>query len=566
MKRKILITSALPYVNNIPHLGNIIGCVLPADVYSRYCKLREYKSLFICGSDDYGTQTELKALEENNTCAELCEKYREIHKKIYQWFQIDFDYFGQTSTNDPKNDTNWNHTKISQNIFIKLAENGYFEEQVIEQLFCPELNMFLADRFIIGTCPNCHYEQAKGDQCDYCGNLLDALDLLEPKYKLNEKYKIEKQKTNHLFLNLPKLESQLKNWFESIKDNWSINSIEITEQWFKKGLKSRCITRDFKWGTPIPNTKIYGDKYKEKTMYNWFDAPIGYISITSNHLSDWEEWWKDPSTELVQMMGIDNVVFHSIVFPSCLIGNKDNYILASKIESTCYLTYEGKKFSKSEGIGIFGDKAMDSGIESDYWRFYLLFQRPEIKNSDFVWEDFQSKINGELVNNLGNLIQRVFCLIFKNNDSIIPDYDLEYEDEIDKEFINQTQILCSKYIEKMEKIQLKYAFQHIFTISHFTNKYIVTREPWILAKTNKKKFNNCANLLAHVIGLISNLLKPFIPTSCKKIFNIQNFDYKFFELQLNQMNNVKINKPEIIFEKIDDEKLKIFKINFETNL
>jgi methionyl-tRNA synthetase len=410
MAKKVLITSALPYVNNVPHLGNIIGCVLPADVYSRYCKLNGKDVLYICGTDEYGTCTEIKAREEGLTPKEICDKYYKIHKQIYDWFQIKFDYFGRTSTADPQKDLDWIHTVISQDIFRKVVDNGYVIEKKVEQLYCVELETFVADRFVIGTCPKaeCGYEKAKGDQCDKCGTLLNAVDIINPVYKLDSKYKLIKKKTEHLYLDIPKIEGKLREWFNSTNSSWAKNAISITQSWFNEGLKPRCITRDLKWGTPVPDTKTFGDKYKDKIMYNWFDAPIGYLSITANHTENWSNWWMNPDeVELVQTYSKDNIPFHTIIFPATLMATGDNYTLVTKVASCEYLNYEGGKFSKSENTGVFGDDAMTSGIPSDIWRFYLIIQRPEGKDTEFSWLDLQAKYNGELANNLGNLMYRV---------------------------------------------------------------------------------------------------------------------------------------------------------------
>ena len=337
-KKNILITSALPYVNNVPHLGNIIGCVLSADVFARYSRLRGHNALFICGTDEYGTATETKALLEKVTPQEICDKYFKIHKEIYDWFDIDFDYFGRTTTSE--------QTKIAQDIFLKLHKRGLLSEDILEQPYCEGCKRFLADRFIEGTCPNptCKYEDARGDQCDKCGKLLDAADLIDPKCKICRTKPYIKQ-TTHIFLNLPEIKEDLNQWVKksSLEGFWSSNSIQVTNGWIKQGLKKRCITRDLKWGTPVP---LPG--YEDKVFYVWFDAPIGYISITANYTKDWEKWWKNPDqVKLYQFMGKDNIPFHTVIFPSTLIGTKEPWSLLHHVSTTEYLNYETGKFSKS---------------------------------------------------------------------------------------------------------------------------------------------------------------------------------------------------------------------------
>jgi methionyl-tRNA synthetase len=280
--RNVLITSALPYVNNVPHLGNIIGCVLSADVFARYCRLMGYNSLYVCGTDEYGTATEVKALEEGKTPKEICDHYHKIHKQIYDWFDCDFDNFGRTTTE-------W-QTKITQDIFTKLHKN-YTYEEVIEQFYDVKESMFLADRFVSGTCPLCGYHDARGDQCDQCGKLLNATDLLNPKSKVSGSTP-EIRQSKHVFIDLPKIQPIHEKWFERAADKgqWTANSIQFTSALLKEGLKGRCITRDLKWGTPIPL-----EDYKNKVFYVWFDAPIGYLSITAGYADhEWEKWWKNP--------------------------------------------------------------------------------------------------------------------------------------------------------------------------------------------------------------------------------------------------------------------------------
>jgi len=564
--KKILITSALPYVNNVPHLGNIIGCVLPGDVYSRYCKQNGKEYLYICGADEYGTTTETKAREKNIHPKQICDKYIEIHKKIYKWFQIDFDYFGRTSTNNPQNDLDWKHTKIAQDIFTKIVDNDFVEEKEVEQLYSSDLQSFVADRFVVGICPKCFYDKSKGDQCDKCNYIMDAIELIKPYYKQNPEYKLEIRKTTHLYLNLPKLENKLNNWFSENKHNWSESAISITTSWLKNELKMRCITRDFKWGTPVPDTKKFGNKYQNKIMYNWFDAPIGYISITANYLDNWEEWWKNPKgIELVQFLGVDNVSFHSVIFPATLIGSNDDYTLVGKLCSTNYLNYEGQKFSKSNEIGIFGDDAIDTGIPSDVWRFYLLIQRPENKDTEFSWKDLQYKTNGELVNNLGNFIHRVLTFTYKKFDKTVPEMTNVYP--IDEKFIQDINSLSQKYVFAMEDIKLKDALGTILGILHLSNNYLAVVEPWKAYNCKQKgcgieRCRTIMHLSVHIVSLVSRFLFPFMPTTSKKINDGLNFEYPFNNLKLNVLKNVSINEPEMLFHKIEDKTIEDFKKKF----
>ena len=418
-KRNVLITSALPYVNNVPHLGNIIGCVLSADVYARYCRNRGYNCIYICGTDEYGTATETKAIEEGLTCQDLCDKYNAIHKEIYDWFDIEFDIFGRTPTRY--------QTEICQSTFKELEENGFLEERTIEQLYSEPLEKFLADRYVTGTCPKCGYEDARGDQCDSCGSLLNPTELKNPKCAMTGSTPILKS-TTHIFLKLGELAQDLQEYIErsSAAGGWSSNCMHVTKSWLDQGLKSRCITRDLRWGTPVPK-----EGFQDKVFYVWFDAPIGYISITAGYCGDsWKAWWRPseyfalepevPDVELVQFMGKDNIPFHTIIFPSTQIGSKKAWTMMNSISVTEYLNYEDGKFSKSRGVGVFGSDAKETGIPVEVWRYYLLAVRPESQDTAFQWDDFAAKNNAELNDNLGNFINRTLKFIFARFDGKIP--------------------------------------------------------------------------------------------------------------------------------------------------
>jgi methionyl-tRNA synthetase len=399
----VLVTSALPYVNNVPHLGNIIGCVLSADVYSRFKKLQGANTLYICGTDEYGTATEVKAMEEKKTPKEICDHYFKIHSDVYKWFDIGFDYFGRTSTE-------W-HTKIVQDIFLHVHKNDRIQSESMTQCFCENCQMFLADRFIVGNCPHCDFNEARGDQCDKCQKLFNSPTELK-NYSCNicRKQPIIKE-TTHLFIKLPEIVEELKAWIAKASAIWSPNSTNITNGWINMGLKTKCITRDLKWGVPVPL-----EEFKDKVFYVWFDAPIGYISITAEFLQEhYKDWWQNENVRLYQFMGKDNVPFHTVIFPSSLIASKQGWTLLHHISTTEYLNYESGKFSKTHGTGVFGNNAveLEHEIPSEVWRYYLLVNRPETSDSEFCWKDFSNKNNNELLANLGNLVHRALQFIYK---------------------------------------------------------------------------------------------------------------------------------------------------------
>ncbi|XP_030230287.1 methionine--tRNA ligase, cytoplasmic isoform X1 [Gadus morhua] len=505
-RRNLLLTSALPYVNNVPHLGNIIGCVLSADVFARYGRLRGWNVLYVCGTDEYGTATENKAREEGLTPQQICDKYHAVHAEIYSWFQVDFDFFGRTTT--PK------QTEIAQDIFWRLHERGFLLEDTVEQLRCEGCRRFLADRFVEGGCPHCSYPEARGDQCDKCGKLINAVELKNPLCKVCSKTPII-QSSKHLFLDLPKLESQLEQWLDksTAAGDWTPNAKQITRSWLRDGLKPRCITRDLKWGTPVPHPD-----FKDKVFYVWFDAPIGYLSITANYTDQWEKWWKNPEqVELYNFMAKDNVPFHSVVFPSSLLGAQDNYTLVNHLVATEYLNYEDTKFSKSRGVGVFGDMAKDTGVPSDVWRFYLLYVRPEGQDSAFSWADMALKNNSELLNNLGNFINRAGMFVTKFFEGCVPAMELLAED---KTLLAQVGWELRQYISLMDKVKIRDGLKHILNISRHGNQYIQINEPWKKIKggdQDRQRAGTVTGVSVNIACLLSVLLQPYIPTTSRTI-------------------------------------------------
>ncbi|CAI5458883.1 unnamed protein product [Closterium sp. Yama58-4] len=511
-KRNVMVTSALPYVNNVPHLGNIIGCVLSADVFARYCRLRGYNVIFMCGTDEYGTATETKAMEEGVTPRQICDKYHAIHRSIYEWFGISCDKFGRTST--PQ------QTKICQSIFKSIHEQGRLKEDTISQPYCVVCSRFLADRFVEGTCPTpgCAYEDARGDQCDRCGKLLNAADLINPRCHMCHS-RPEIRNTEHLFLDLPELKAELEAYVSdtSAAGGWSANSIQTTNAWIRDGLKPRCITRDLKWGVPVPL-----EKYKDKVFYVWFDAPIGYISITANYTEQWERWWKNPEeVELVQFMGKDNVPFHTVIFPCTLLGTKEPWTLMRTISVTEYLNYEGGKFSKSRGVGVFGNDAQDTGIPVEVWRYYLLTNRPEVSDTVFTWADLQAKQNNELLKNLGNFINRTLAFLAKPEGegfgSVVPEAPGAEQDELTAKFGQTVGELVKEYIDNMEKVKLKAALKTAMAVSSAGNLYLQESKFWKLYKEDKPR---CAVVMRSAVGvvhLLATLLHPFMPSFSEKV-------------------------------------------------
>ena len=547
--RNVLITSALPYVNNVPHLGNIIGCVLSADVYARYARARGWNALYVCGTDEYGTATETKALEEGLTPRAICDKYHVLHRAIYEWFDIAFDHFGRTSTADPWKDTAWPQTRICQEIFLGNCKEGNVTSAVVDQMYCLQCQGFLADRLIEGVCPLCGYEDARGDQCDKCGKLLSATELLRPTCKRGktlgaassggggggtntaatattppQPHAVEVRSSQHLFLDLPKLSERLDAWITkaSKEGAWTENACQITRAWVRDGLKPRCITRDLKWGTPVPYAGFEG-----KVFYVWFDAPIGYLSITADYMAGlggeaWREWWQAPppgaDVKLYQFMGKDNIPFHTVIFPASLLGSGSPFTLLHHVSTTEYLNYETGKFSKSRGVGVFGDSARDTGIPSEVWRYYLLQVRPELSDAVFSWADFADKCNNELLKNIGNLVNRSLSFSHSTFEGHLPPQGApELLGAREAELAASVNALLATYHEAMEGVKLKAGIQTAMLISAAGNLYMQDTKPWELAKTNLPRCAAIVHTIVSLVRQLSAVLEPFMPGFTDKV-------------------------------------------------
>lgn len=541
--KNVLITSALPYVNNVPHLGNIVGAVLSADVYARYCRVEGNRTLYVCGTDEYGTATETKALEEGMTCQAICDKYFKMHSSIYEWFQIEFDAFGRSST--PV------QTEITHEIFRDLYENDFFFAKSVDQCYCEGCSRFLADRYVEGTCPLCGFTDARGDQCDGCGKLLNAIELKEPQCKLCRNTPVVRT-SNHLFLDLSKLQSQCEDFVEGAAKtaHWSANSLSIARAWLTEGLRPRCMTRDLKWGTSVP---IAG--FEDKVFYVWFDAPIGYISITAGYDKDnWRRWWQNPgNVSLHQFMGKDNVPFHTVIFPSTLLGTGKPWTLLHQLNSTEYLNYEGGKFSKSRGTGVFGSDARDSGIPASIWRYYLLSSRPESTDSAFSWSDFVAKTNSELLANLGNFVNRSTRFLAAKLDSRVPSGELS---ESDRLFLSEhVDAELNRYREAMDLCNLRAALKCAMAVSAAGNLYLAEQK--LDNKLLQGNPDRCGVVLAVALNLcyvLSALLEPFIPGTSEDILKILRLPARkiprSFSLAIRPGH--RIGQPFHLFTKLDE--------------
>jgi methionyl-tRNA synthetase len=549
MKQR-LITSALPYINNVPHLGNLIQ-VLSADCFAHFCRLRGYKTLYVCGTDEYGTATETRAAEEGVSPRELCDRFYTIHSDIYKWFNIRFDKFGRTSTPI--------QTEIVQEIFKKLDDEGFIVERTIEQLHCDTCNRFLADRYVRGTCPHCGFDDARGDQCENCGKLLDPTELKDPRCSsCGSAPKLES--TKHLYINLPEVKDRLEAWIKdaSAKGFWANNAIQMTQAWIRDGLRERAITRDLKWGIPVPKAG-----FENKVFYVWFDAPIGYISITGNlgaeTTNDWraftDSWWKNPDeTELFQFIGKDNIPFHTVIFPSSLLGTGEKWTMLHHMSSTEYLNYESGKFSKSRGIGVFGTDVMETGISADTWRFYIFYNRPEKSDSLFTWKDFAEKVNGELIGNLGNLVNRTLSFVSRYYDGKIP-----LNHQSDSEFWKTVSEYEEKIASHLERAELRDAFRIIFELSSFANKTFQDGEPWKTRKENPVAAEALISDLSFLVRDIGIMIQPYMPAAAEKIVSFFGQSIGKDGLSWKDLGKTDgihtVTNPEVLFAKLEDDRI-----------
>ncbi|GHV75720.1 methionine--tRNA ligase [Spirochaetia bacterium] len=549
----------MPYVNNVPHLGNLIQ-VLSADAFARFCRLRGYDTLYICGTDEYGTATENRAAEEGISPRELCDRYYAIHAEIYRWFNIGFDKFGRTSTPI--------QTEITQDIFKKLDAAGFITGQTIEQLHCGPCDRFLADRYVRGVCPHCGYADARGDQCESCGKLLDPTELKEPRCAACGSTPVLKS-TKHLYIDLPKLKNRLETWIReaSVKGFWANNAIQMTQAWIRDGLRERAITRDLKWGIPVPKPG-----YEGKVFYVWFDAPIGYISITGNlgaeTTDDWhafvDDWWRNPDeVELYQFIGKDNIPFHTVIFPSSLLGSGDTWTMLHHMSSTEYLNYESGKFSKTRGVGVFGTDVMETGIDADVWRFYIFYNRPEKADALFTWKDFQEKVNGELIGNLGNLVNRTLTFVTRYYGGKVPDCtgSENTAGPTASAFWDTVRTFEADITEKLERADLRDAFRAIFELSSFANKSFQDGEPWRRRKGENGDTEGplaaeaLIRDLCHVVRDIAVMIEPYMPRAAERIA-------AFFGLHKLTWGDIghdtglhEVVRSEVLFTKLEDDRI-----------
>ena len=552
MSKTFTITAALPYTNGPIHIGHLAGVYIPADIYARFLRIKGNEVAFICGSDEHGVPITLKAKRENSTPQKIVDRYHKIIKNSFDEFGISFDNYSRTS--------NKIHHKVASDFFMKLNDKNYFEEKETDQYYDSKENQFLADRFIVGTCPKCGHSEAYGDQCEKCGATLNPSDLINPRSAISGN-KPDLKKTKHWYLKLDQFQDFLSDWIlTKNKDSWKSNVIGQCKSWLDEGLKPRAVTRDLDWGVPVPISNAQG-----KVLYVWFDAPIGYISSTiewaEKNKINWEKFWKDSKTELVHFIGKDNIVFHCIIFPSMLQAHGE-YILPKNVPANEFLNLEGSKISTSKNWAVWlPDYLKDFPNQQDVLRYVLTINAPENKDNDFTWSDFQLRNNSELVAILGNFINRVTVLTKKYYDYNIP--KAENIQDSDFNLLNDIKL----NIIEIEKLIMNFKFREacfeFMKIARSGNKYLADQEPWKLIKSDPLRVKTIMFVALQISAIISIVSEPFVPNTSKKIkriLNHENHDILWNWDQLNEQkflikSGVKINEPELLFSRIEDHQI-----------
>ncbi|CAM3453550.1 methionine--tRNA ligase [Zobellia roscoffensis] len=546
------ITAALPYTNGPIHIGHLAGVYVPADIYARYLRLNGNDVAFVCGSDEHGVAISMKAKKEGITPKEVIDKYDGIIRKSFEDFGVTFDNYSRTSREI--------HHKTASDFFIKLYEQGDFIEETTAQLYDEEAKQFLADRFVVGTCPKCGHEEAYGDQCENCGSTLNATDLINPKSTISGSVPTTKE-TKHWFLPLDRYEDFLKEWIlEGHKSDWKPNVYGQCKSWIDDGLKPRAVTRDLDWGIPVPVKGGEG-----KVLYVWFDAPIGYISSTKEWADregkDWEPYWKDENTKLVHFIGKDNIVFHCIIFPAILKAHGD-YILPENVPANEFLNLEGNKLSTSKNWAVWLHEYLEEFPDmQDVLRYTLTANAPETKDNDFTWKDFQARNNSELVAILGNFINRVVVLTNKYYEGVVP-APSEFS-EVDKETLEQLQKYPEIISSSIERYRFREAGQELMNLARLGNKYLADEEPWKVIKQDEERVKTIMFVALQIASALSVLSEPFLPFTSEKLKNILAVGSGEAKTSWKEVStkeillpaNHKINKAELLFRKIEDSEI-----------
>ena len=561
-----LITSAIPYINGVKHLGNLIGSQLPADLYARYQRGRGNEVLFLCATDEHGTPAELAAAKANQDISEYCEEMHAVQAQLANGFRLSFDHFGRSSSLE-------NH-KLTQHFAGQLEAAGLIKEVIETQIYSHVDRRYLPDRYIEGTCPACGFEDARGDQCDSCTKQLDPTDLINPRSSISGATELEQRETKHLYLCQSNMKDNLEKWIES-KTDWPVLTTSIAKKWLHDGdgLQDRGITRDLDWGIPVKKGNSPWPGMEDKVFYVWFDAPIEYIAcaqewVNAGKGNNWEKWWRtDKGADDVvytQFMGKDNVPFHTLSFPATILGSGEPWKLVDYIKSFNYLNYDGGQFSTSRGRGVFMDAALDL-LPADYWRWWLLSHAPESSDSEFTWDNFQSSVNKDLADVLGNFVSRVTKFCGSKFGEEIPaggDYG-----QAENSLIDSLASQVKSYEKYMEKIEIRKASSELRAIWALGNEYLQSSAPWSVYKEDEGKAAAQIRLALNLIRIYAILSQPFIPTTSEKLMLAMDCDdWSWPENVLKAANTLiagsKFTVPEVLFQKISDEECENWRSQF----
>jgi methionyl-tRNA synthetase len=538
--KRYLVTSALPYANGPIHIGHLAGVYIPSDIYTRYLRLKGEDVISICGSDEHGVPITLKARNEGVTPQQIVDRYHEINKKAFKDFGIAFDIYSRTS--------NKIHYQTASDFFLKLYNKGEFTEKVSNQYYDEEAACFLADRYIMGTCPHCGNENAYGDQCEKCGTSLSPTDLINPRSTVSGGKPVLRE-TLHWYLPLDKYEPWLKKWILEDHKEWKVNVYGQCKSWLDQGLQPRAVSRDLDWGIPVPV-----DKAKGKVLYVWFDAPIGYISATKELTADWEKYWKDPETKMVHFIGKDNIVFHCIIFPSMLKA-EGSFILPENVPANEFLNLENDKISTSRNWAVWLHEYLeDFPGQQDVLRYALCANAPETKDNDFTWKDFQARNNNELVAILGNFVNRTLVLTNNYWGGKVPDRGAM--DDYDNEVLAEIDNIRAKVESNLESYRFREALKEAMNLARLGNKYLADKEPWKVVKTDPERVKTIMNIALQITANLTIVCDPFLPFSMEKLRGWLNYK----QPEWANAGNIDLllpghttNKPELLFGKIEDD-------------
>lgn len=543
-REKWLVLAAWPYVHGVPHLGNLIGSILSADVAARYLRMKGADVVFVSGSDMHGTPIEVEALKRGTSPRDLAESNHRMIKSLFDKWNISFDNYSMTESEV--------HKHFVREFYDKVYKNGYVFEEVVQLYYCPRDGLFLPDRFVTGTCPYCGYEKAYGDQCENCGRLLEPTLLLTPRCSICGGTP-ELRTTKHWFFDLPKLQSALEEYIKG-NENLPSNARNMSLQILKDGLKPRALTRDNKWGIPAPFPGA-----EDKTIYVWMEAVLGYISATIEHFQRkgdperWKDFWLDPSTKSVYFIGKDNIPFHTLILPALLIASGEGYVLPWTVASTEYLLFKGLKFSKSKRVGVWIDEALEA-FPVDYWRFALIALRPEVRDTNFTWEEFQRVINNDLIDNIGNFIHRVLVLAHRRYGGRVPEPNGRPAERLLEELRKHfEQVTLS-----MDAFRFKEALSRILALSSAGNSFLNEEKPWEL---DPKDASGIVYALLRVVKALAVMLYPVIPTSAEKIWSLLGYTDSLASRSWGEAlepltPGQAMPEPKPLFSKITDEDMR----------